>query len=185
LGYIPAMLIRAAMMMLVLAAAGKAETFNLREFGRLEIFPVGEWKFGAEDVGELKIVIVPKDEGVNATAMVTVAMGGRDEYPDDATLARHLREVGQRMTESGEFAERKVTLKPIHHQLGTGYYFMFTDAKLAGKPVVRGDYKKICLGMIRLGPAVMVRLQILTDGEETEEFQQLLGMVEGMELHSR
>ena len=161
---------------------GLAETFGLRDHGRLEFFPVGEWKFSSEDVGELKIVIAPKRAQDNAVATLAVAAGGQDEYPTGAKLMRHLTEVAQRLAESGEFAERKATLKPIYHQQGFGYYFMFSDAKLVGRPVIPGDFKKVCLGMIRLGPNVMVRVQILSDGEGTEAFQQLLGMVEGMEL---
>lgn len=164
------------------ALIGRAETFKLRDHGRLEIYPVGEWKFGSEDVGEVKIVIVPKFARDNAVATLSVAAGGPDEYPTEAKLARQLIGAAQRLAGSGEFVEKKTQLKPIYHQQGFGYYFMFTEAKLVGKPSVPGEFKKVCLGMIRLSPTVMVRVQILSDGEETEAFQQLLGMVEGMEL---
>lgn len=174
----------AVLLLSVAALAGRAETFKLREFGRLEIYPVGDWKFGAEDVGEIKILIVPQDEkrGTNAYATLSIAAGGPDEFPTDAKLQKQLTAVAQRLASSGEFLEKKTPLKPIYNQQGFGYYFMFTDAKLVGKPPIPGDYKKICLGMIRLSSAVMVRMQIMCDGEETEAFQQLLGMVEGMEL---
>lgn len=172
-----------AVLLLSLAAlVGRAESFKLREHGRLEIYPVGDWKFGSEDVGELKIVIVPKHAKDNAIATLSISAGGPDEYPTDAKLARHLTIVAQRLAGSGEFVERKTTLKPIYHQQGFGFYFMFTEAKLFGRPSVPGEFKKICLGMIRLSSTVIVRVQILSDGEETEAFQQLLGMVEGMEL---
>lgn len=176
---------RLAILLLILpGVAGWAETFALREHGRLEIFPVGEWKFSSEDVGELKIVIAPKRARDNAVATLAVVAGGPDEYPTEAKLMRRLTEIAQRLAESGEFAERKATLKPIYHQQGFGYYFIFSDAKLVGRPVIPGDFKNVCLGMIRLGPTILVRVQILSDGEETEAFQQLLGMVEGMELRA-
>lgn len=173
---------RLAILLLILPVAGWAETFALREHGRLEIFPVGEWKFSSEDVGELKIVIAPKRARDNAVASLAVVAGGPDEFPTEAKLMRRLTEIAQRMAESGEFAERKAILKPIYHQQGFGYYFIFSDARLVGRPVIPGDCKNVCLGMIRLGPNILVRVQILCDGEETEAFQQLLGMVEGMEL---
>jgi len=164
------------------ALGGWAEVFPLREHGKLEFYPVGEWKFGAEDMGDLRIVIAPKLARNNAVATLTVAAGAPDEYPTEEKLARQLTEVSQRLAASGEFAERKVPLKRIYSQQGFGFYFMFSDAKLVGRPVVAGDYKKVCLGMIRLNASVMLRVQILSDGEETEAFQQLLGMLEGMEL---
>lgn len=175
----------AILLLLLPVVVGWAETFALRDQGRLEIFPVGEWKFSSEDVGELKIVIAPKRARDNAVASLAVVAGGPDEFPTEAKLMRRLTEVAQRMAESGEFAERKAALKPIYHQQGFGYYFLFSDAKLVGRPVIPGDFKQVCVGLLRLGPNVLVRVQILSDGEETEAFQQLLGMVEGMELHGQ
>ncbi len=172
----------AILLLLLPVVVGWAETFALREHGRLEIYPVGEWKFSSEDVGELKIVIAPKRARDNAVATLAVVAGGRDEFPTETKLMRRLTEIAQRMAESGEFAERKAALKPIYHQQGFGYYFIFSDAKLVGRPVIPGDFKSVGVGLLRLGPNVMVRVQILSDGEETEAFQQLLGMVEGMEL---
>ncbi len=169
----------------LLALGGMAEVFTLREYGKLEFYPVGEWKFGSEDMGDLKIVIVPKRARDNAVATLTVAAGGGDEFPTEEKLARQLTEVAQHLAASGDFSERKTSLKPIYCQQGFGFYFMFSDAKLAGRPVVPGDYKKICLGMIRVNANVMLRFQILSDGEETTAFQQLLGMIEGMELHAK
>jgi hypothetical protein len=167
------------------ALSGLAVVFPLRDYGKLEFYPVGEWKFGSEDVGDLKIVIAPKKPRDNAVATLTVAAGGADEFPTEEKLARQLNEVAQRLAAGGEFAERKVTLKPVYCTQGFGSYFMFTDAKLVGRPIVAGDYKKVCLGIIRVNANVMVRFQILSDGEETTAFQQLLGMIEGMELHAK
>ena len=169
----------------LLALGGLAEVFPLREYGKLEFYPVGEWKFGSEDMGDLKIVIAPKRARDNAVASLSVAAGGGDEFPTEEKLARQLNEVAQRLAAGGEFVERKTTLKPIYCAQGFGFYFMFSDAKLVGRPVVPGDYKRICLGTIRVNANVMVRFQILSDGEETTAFQQLLGMIEGMELHAK
>ena len=169
----------------LLVLGGQAEVFPLREYGKLELYPVGEWKFGSEDMGELNIVIAPKRARDNAVATLKVAAGGQDEYPTDVKLSLHLTEVAQRLAAGGDFSERKTILKPIYCSQGFGFYFMFSDAKLVGRPVVPGDYKKICLGMIRVNANVMIRFQIMSDGEETEAFQQLLGMIEGMELHAK
>lgn len=48
-----------------------------------------------------------------------------------------------------------------------------------------GDYKNVSMGMIRLSAGVMIAVQSLSDEEKTGEFQELLGAVEGMELHAR
>ena len=175
----------AVLVFLLATLGGWAVVFPLRDNGKLEVFPVGEWKFGSEDVGDLKIVIAPKRAEDNAVATLTVVTGGEDEFGTEEKLTHQLNQVAQRLAASGDFAERKVVLKPIYCGQGFGYYFMFSDVKLVGRPVVPGDYKKICLGMIRVNANVMIRLQILSDGEETEAFQQLLGMIEGMELKAK
>src|ERR1700750_1894747 len=156
------------LLFLVPALSGLGQVFPLREYGKLEFYPVGEWKFASEDMGDFKILIAPKLARNNAVATLTVAAGGPDEYPTPEKLAQQLTQVAQRLAASGEFTERKAVLKPIYCQEGFGFYFPFSDAKLAGRPVIPGDYKKVCLGMIRLSPSVMIRLQILSDGEETE-----------------
>jgi len=175
----------AILVFLLATLGGWAVVFPLRDNGRLEVFPVGDWKFGSEDVGDLKIVMAPKRVEDNAVATLTVVTGGGDEFGTEEKLTRQLNQVAQRLAASGDYAERKAVLKPIYCGQGFGFYFMFSDAKLVGRPVVTGDYKTICLGMIRVNANVMIRLQIYSDGEETEAFQQLLGMIEGMELHAK
>jgi hypothetical protein len=175
-----------AALVLMLAAAGlQAQVFDLHKYGKLEIYPVGEWNFRSEDVGDLKILLTPKDSLVNAAGQIIVAAGGPDEYPTREKLARQIEGAGRRMIDAGDFAERDIELKTLYSKQGFGYYFTLTDPKLAGKPAVAGDYKKITLGMIRVSSSVMIRIQIMSDSELSEEFQQLLGMVEGMELSAK
>ena len=76
-------------------------------------------------------------------------------------------------------------MKAFYNKQGFGFYFTLTDPKLVGKDPVPGDYKQVTVGLVRLSPTVMVEVQILSDGEKTEEYQQLLGMVEGMELSAK
>jgi len=175
-----------AALVLMLPAAGlPAQVFDLHRYGKLEIFPVGDWKIRSEDVGDLKILLTPKDSLVNAAGQITVAAGGTDDFPTREKLARQLEGAGRRMIDAGEFAERDITLKTFYCKQGFGYYFTLSDPKLTGKAAVAGDYKKITLGMIRANSSVMFRVQILSDSELSEEFQQLLGMVEGMELTAK
>jgi hypothetical protein len=175
-----------AALLLTLAAQGaRAETINLREHGRLEIFPVGEWNIRSEDDGDLKIQIVPKGASVNAACQIIVAAGGADDFSTRGKLTRQVTDAGRRMIATGDFVETEVTVKTFYCKQGFGFYFTLTDPKLVGKESVKGDYKQVSLGMIRVNSSVMIRVQILSEGEQTEPFQQLLGMVEGMELSGK
>lgn len=170
---------------LFLAGCGWAEAFNLPGHGRLELFPVGEWEIRGEDQGEFKIQLKPKSPRANAGATITVTAGGPDAYPTSSKLARKVAETGRRIAESGQFMESTAPVKPFYSKQGFGYYFTFTDPNLVGKAPVPGDYKQVTMGMIRLAPGVMVEVQLLSDGEKTGEFQQLLGMIEGLELREK
>lgn len=176
------------MLLLLLSPAvvGLAQSFKLPGGqGRLEIYPVGEWQIRGEDVGEFRILIVPKDERANATATLHVAMEGADEFPTQEKLARQVAVAMSRILDAGSFVEKKPHVKPFYREQGFGYYSVLTDAKLVGRPKVLNDFKQVCLGLIRLKAGMIVRVQIMADGEETPEFQQLLGMMEGMTLKGR
>jgi hypothetical protein len=166
--------------LLLLAASGAvANPFKLPNGGKLEFFPVGRWKLASEDVGELKILLDAEDPRTNARATYSIATDGMDEFPTDEKLRQQMVRVAERVHASGDFVERKPVLKPFYPTQGFGYYAIMTDRKLVGLPPVPGDYKFFSLGMIRVAPGVMLKIQIMADGEETDAYQQLLGMAEG------
>lgn len=167
---------------LVAAAAGRAEAFTVFKLpngGRLELFPVGRWALTSEDVGELKIVLMPDSSKINARAIYSVATEGSDDFPTDQKLNEQMHRVSERILASGDFVERRPVVKPFYPPKGFGYYAVMTDRKLVGLPPKPGDYKFFMLGMIRLAPSVYLKVQIMADNEEGEPYQQLLGMAEG------
>ncbi|MDQ5980280.1 MAG: hypothetical protein QG602_3256 [Verrucomicrobiota bacterium] len=167
---------------LLAAAGGLAEAFTVFKLpngGRLELFPVGRWALSSEDVGELKIVLMPDSPRVNARAIYSVATEGADDFPTDQKLNEQMVRVSERILSSGDFVERKPVVKPFYPPKGFGYYAVMTDRKLVGLPPKSGDYKFFMLGMIRLAPSVYLKVQIMADHEEGEPYQQLLGMAEG------
>jgi hypothetical protein len=171
----------AAVLLLCLAATdGVAKSFKLPNGGQLEFFPVGRWKLASEDVGELKIVLEADDKNVNARAVYSIATEGSDDFPTEEKLRQHMVRVAERVHASGDFVERKPVLKPFYPVQGFGYYAIMTDRKMVGLPSVPGDYKFFSLGMLRVAPGVMLKIQIMADGEETDPYQQLLGMAEGV-----
>ncbi|WP_157772314.1 hypothetical protein [Lacunisphaera limnophila] len=161
------------------AIAGRADVFKLPK-GQLEIFPVGRWQASSEDVGELKIVLAAEDPQINARAIYSVASEGSDDFPTEQQLLEHMHRVATRLLDGGTFVERKPVVKPFYPAQGFGFYAVMTDRKLVGRPPVPGDFKFFSLGMIRLAPAVYLKVQIMADSEEGEPYQQLLGMAEGV-----
>jgi hypothetical protein len=174
-----------ALILFLPPAGALAETFNLREHGRLEIFPVGDWNVRSEDQGDLKIQFTPKNPKANAACTLNVTAGGTDDYPTKAKLSRQVAETARRMIDSGDYGETTPAVKAFYSKQGFGFYFTLIDPKLVGKDPVPGDCKQVTIGLIRLSPTVMVAMQILSDGDKTDEYQQLLGAIEGMELTAK
>ncbi|HVZ63993.1 MAG TPA: hypothetical protein VG936_05340 [Lacunisphaera sp.] len=175
----------AAILMAFGAAQAAAETFALGKYGKFELYPVGDWKIQVEDVGDLKVTFTPKTAGVNAVAQMTIAAGGADEFPTLEKLQAEIVSVGERMIAGGQFVESSPKLKMFYPKQGFGSYFVLTDPRLVGKEPVPGDFKTVTVGMIRASDKIVIRVQILSDGETTDGFQQLAGMVEGMELTAK
>ena len=175
----------AALILTLPAAGGLAEIFNLREQGRLEIFPVGDWTIRSEDQGDIKIQILPKKPKANAACELTVAAGGPDNFPTRAKLARQVAENARRLMETGEYGDTAPAVKAFYSKQGFGSYFTVIDPRLVGQDPVPGNYKQMTVGLLRLSSGVLVEVHILSDGDRTEEYQQLLGAVEGMELSAK
>jgi hypothetical protein len=172
----------AALCALLSATGAWAEAFTVFKLpngGRLELFPVGRWAVASEDVGELKIVLTPESPRINARAIYSVATEGADDFPTEDKLHQQMQRVAERLLVSGDFLERRPVVKPFYPAKGFGYYVVMTDRKLANLPPKPGEFKFFTLGMIRLAPAVVLKVQIMADSEEAEPYQQLLGMAEG------
>lgn len=169
----------AAVLLGLSATGGVAEVIKLSNGGKLELFPVGRWSLASEDVGEMKITLVALNPQTNARAVYSVVTEGSDEFPTDEKLRVQVGLVGERLLASGDFVERKPIVKPFYPQAGFGYYLILTDRRQVGQPSAPGKFKILCLGMIRLAPAIYLKVQILAESEEAEPYQQLLGMAEG------
>jgi len=168
---------------LLLAATAGAETFDLRERGRLEIFAAGDWKITGEDLGDRLEIILTPTRGANAGARLVVNLTEKDEHNTKALLRARVLVLCQPIAE--EHGVRKPTAEPFYSRQGFGYHCSFTDPELVGKPPEKGNYKHVTYGVVRLAPRVYVAVTILADDFAGPDYQALLGAVEGMELHPR
>lgn len=165
----------------VILPLAQAESFDLRERGRLEIYAAGDWKIAGEDLGDRhEIVILPKREGVNAAARLVVNLMPADEFESKPKLRARVLELCQPIAEQN--GTRKYTVEEFYSRQGFGFYCTFTDPNLVGKPPVKDDFKHATYGVVRLAPRVYVAVTLLADDLEGADYQALLGAVEGMEL---
>lgn len=168
--------------MLAAAATGAwAESFDLRERGRLEVFVPGDWKISGEDLGDRhEIVITPTRDSVNAAARLVVNLTPADEFNSKPKLRTRVMELCQPIAEQNR--TRKYSAEEFYSRQGFGYHCTFTDPNLVGKPPVKDDFKHATYGVVRLAPRIYVAVTLLADDLEGPEYQALLGAVEGMEI---
>lgn len=169
--------------LLLLAAAclsARAETYSLGAHGRLSVYLDKAWKVTGEDMADHYEITVEPRGNVNASCKITVLYPEDDRLDTKAKLRDRVLEVCQQFTEGS--VERKAVAKEFYLKRGFGYYCNFTDPELVGKPPEPGNYKVMSSGMIRLAKDVVIGVTIFADSFKSEEYQQLLGAVEGLEL---
>ena len=125
----------------------------------------------------------PKSDA-NATCSLAVSFPEEDRFRSRARLKTQVEADGLSMVQSGA-VEGTATAKEFSLTNGFGYYCSFIDPNLRGKPPIKGDYKVVSVGKIRVAPDVLVDVQILADGFTEPAYQELLGAIEGMEFKSR
>lgn len=167
----------------LLAARGalaQSETLTFGDHGKLTLYLPGEWKFNTSDFGDRQMVNINPTGDANATCALTVTFPAQDRYDTKSRLRIRVEVNGAPMAEQS--VEGKATAKEFNLQKGFGFYCNFTDPNLVGKKPEKGNFKTITEGMIHLAPDVLIEVSISADGFSSEPYQQLLGMLEGMEF---
>jgi hypothetical protein len=162
-------------------AAAQVETLNFGSRGKLTIYLPGDWKVASTDMaGTYTVTLTPKKDAVNASATIAVTFPDVDRFDTKNRLKLRVEADAYGLAESS--VEGKAIAKEFTLTNGYGFFCNFTDPELRGKPSQPGNYKVMTVGKIRLGPAVLVDVQIMADGFRDEPYQQLLGAIEGMEF---
>ena len=167
---------------LVLAACAYAqvETLDFGSRGKLTLYLPGDWKIATTDMaGQYTVTITPTKESINASCTIGVTFPETDRFDTKARLKLRVEADNRSAAEAA--VEGKAIAKEFTLTTGFGFYCNLTDPELRGKPPEKGNYKNASIGKIRLAPDVLLDVQIMADGFNSEPYQQLLGAIEGME----
>ncbi|MEO6569810.1 MAG: hypothetical protein ABIO94_13690, partial [Opitutaceae bacterium] len=166
------------------ALRAQSGTIDLRSHGSLAIYLEDNWTVNLSEFGDRVIVrIDPKDEATNANAELTITFPEQDRYSTKAKLRTQVEANGRKYEEGS--VERKSVSRELTTRMGYGFYCNYTDPELIGKPPVKGNFKVISVGMIRVAPDVLIELGISADDFRGKPYQELLGAIEGMEYKAR
>lgn len=171
------------LMLLLLTAYGlnaQSERIDLGSHGKLALYLSESWKIHISDFGDRQIVTIEPAGEANASCVVTITFPENDSYDTKARLKQRTEIEGVKYAEQS--VEGKARAKEFSLTSGYGFYCNFTDPSLVGQPPQKGNFKTISVGLIRLAPDVLVEVAINADGFMSEPYQQLFGMIEGMEF---
>lgn len=167
----------------VFTAAGlfaQSQTLDLGSHGRIDLYISDDWKFEVGDYGDRKLVTVAPKGSANASCSLTVTYPEQDRLDTPKRLALRVEINAQPI--AAQSVEGKTVAKPFSLRTGYGFYCNFTDPELVGKKPEQGNFKNMTVGMIHVASDVLIEVTISADGFTSEPYQQLLGMIEGMEF---
>lgn len=167
---------------LVTAAAlfAQSQKVDLGSHGRLNLYLDDTWKFDISDFGDRQIVTVTPKGDANASCSLTITFPEQDRLDSKKRLSMRVEINGEPI--AGQSVEGKAIAKEFSLQTGYGFYCNFTDPELVGKKPEKGNFKTMSAGLIHLAPDVLIEVTISADGFTSEPYNQLLGMIEGMEF---
>lgn len=173
-----------AFIALSLAAGLRAETYTLPDDNsRLTVNTPAGWSQSHTDfASELVFRFTPNNSKTNAIGVVTLTYVGVEEFSTKDKLSREVADMARQFVAAYTAGPRQPAVKPLRCKQGFGFFFSFDDPSMASKQSKPGNYKQITGGRILLEPGVVVKVEIYSDGDKTEGYQQLRAMVEGLEL---
>ena len=149
--------------------------------GKVTIYLPGNWQVDVSNIADNPtLVIKPTKESVNAECTISVTFPESDRFDTKARLK--LRVEADNRTASEQAVEGRAIGREFSLTTGYGFYCNLTDPELRGKPPEKGNFKNASVGKIRLAPNVLMDVSIMSDGFNSEPYQQLLGAIEGMEF---
>ena len=167
----------------VLTAAGlfaQSQKIDLGSHGRINLYLDDSWKFEVADYGDRHMVTVAPKGDANASCVLTITFPEQDRLETKKRLALRVEINGEPI--AGQSVEGKAVAREFALQTGYGFYCNFTDPELVGKKSEKGNFKTISAGLIHLASDVLIEVTISADGFKSEPYNQLLGMIEGMEF---
>jgi hypothetical protein len=170
----------------LISAAGlfaQAEKIDLGSHGKLTIYHDDSWKFDVSDFGDRHLVnIGPKSESVNASASLTITFPDQDRLDTKKRLSLRVEVNGAPIAPQSVEGKAYAKEFSLHAGTGFGFYCNFTDPELVGKKAEKGNFKTMSVGLIHVSADVLIEVSLSADGFNSEPYNQLLGMIEGMEF---
>lgn len=159
-----------------------AEDFDLGKKGTLSMDLPEGWRAEFQALADVGANVTVRPEGtLNMACKITVLFlpEPKDLTPEE-TLENWKRTLSPMA--SGSVEKTPKTIK-LQLKKGFGFYAIFTDASLVGKPPEPRNYKISAPGMIKLNKETLLATTLFSDDKDSQEFAALIKMLESVKLH--
>ncbi len=170
--------------LLALALPLRAETVDLGPRGKFTITPPKDWTCSVtkEQDNGCAIMLTPP-ESVNARCLINIVFVPKDETMTKDDVRDKVLTISDQFVEAS--VEKKKILRDFALASGYGYYCLFTDASMVGKPPEKEKYKIVAVGMIHLSDDLAAAVSFLADDAQGPEFGAMMKAVTTSAVSSR
>jgi hypothetical protein len=161
------------LVLLALPLLAGAATVDLGTHGTLSIDVPAGWKLSShrEEESGYALTLTPPGD-VNARCIFSVAFMEPGEPVTRDKVQEQVLNIGDQFVDAS--VEKKKVLKELNPKGSYGYYCVFTDASMVGKPSAKDEFKVVAVAVLRLTDDVMAAVSIAADDEKGPEFQSML-----------
>jgi hypothetical protein len=170
--------------LLTLSLPIHAETVDLGPRGKFSITPPKDWTCSVtkEQDNGCAIMLTPP-ESVNARCLINIVFVPKEEPMTKDDVRDKVLLIADQFVEAS--VEKKKDLRDFALTTGYGYYCLFTDASLVGKPPEKEKYKIVAVGMIHFSDDLAAAVSFLADDPGSPEFAAMMKAVTTSGLSGR
>jgi hypothetical protein len=152
-----------------------AATVDLGSHGSLAIDVPSGWTLSTEkQESGVSLTLTPPGD-LNARCIVGVAFVDPAQSITRDKLQEQVLNLGDQFVDAS--VERKKVLRELNPKGSFGYYCVFTDASMVGRPAKKDEFRVLAVGAVRLGDSIAAAVSIAADDEKGADFQAMLAAV--------
>jgi hypothetical protein len=159
----------------LLPLAARSESVDVGLLGSASVTPPKDWTMTSqkeEDSGVAITLTAPA--GTNANLIINLTGVPKEEPVTREMVRDAVLTISDKFVD--ESVEKRKDLRDLKIE-GYGYYCVFTDASLVGKPSKKDEFKVVGVGAAHLTDGLMATIGISCDDEKGPEFAAMLEAV--------
>jgi hypothetical protein len=159
----------------------KSETVDLGTHGTLNISVPSGWTFSAQKAEENGYAVTLSAPGeVNGKCLLTLIYVPNPEAFTKERIQDEVLVAADQYVDAS--VEKKKVLRDFNVPNSFGYYCVFTDASLVGKPSEHDNFKVVGVGEIRFSDDLTSAVSLLADDEKGPEFKAMLAAISSIRV---